>query len=41
MLLLDDAAHRAAMRANFARVRQKLIASGAISPAQAVLDALT
>jgi lipid-A-disaccharide synthase len=41
MLLLDDAAHRAAMRANFARVRQKLIASGAISPAQAVLDTLT
>jgi lipid-A-disaccharide synthase len=41
MLLLDDAAHRAAMRANFARVRQKLIASGAISPAQAVLGALT
>jgi lipid-A-disaccharide synthase len=41
MLLLDDAAHRAAMRANFARVRQKLIASGAISPARAVLGALT
>jgi lipid-A-disaccharide synthase len=40
MLLLDDAAHRAAMRANFARVRQKLIASGAISPAQAVLGVL-
>jgi lipid-A-disaccharide synthase len=40
MLLLDDAAHRAAMRANFARVRQTLIAPGAISPAQAVLGVL-
>jgi lipid-A-disaccharide synthase len=40
MLLLDDAAHRAAMRANFARVREKLLAPGVISPAQAVLDTL-
>ena len=40
MLLLDDAAHRAAMRANFARVRQKLIAPGAISSAHAVLGVL-
>ncbi len=38
--LLDDAAHRAAMRANFVRVREKLLAPGVISPAQAVLDAL-
>jgi hypothetical protein len=41
MLLLDDAAHRAAMRANFGKVREKLIAPGSISPARAVLDALT
>jgi lipid-A-disaccharide synthase len=40
MLLLDDAAHRAAMRANFARIRQKLIAPGAISSAHAVLGVL-
>ncbi len=40
MLLLDDAAHRAAMRANFARVREKLLAPGVISPAQAVLGVL-
>jgi lipid-A-disaccharide synthase len=40
MLLLDDPAHRAAMRANFARVREKLLAPGVISPAQAVLDTL-
>jgi lipid-A-disaccharide synthase len=40
MLLLDDAAHRAAMRANFGKVREKLIAPGAISPAQAVLGVL-
>jgi lipid-A-disaccharide synthase len=40
MLLLDDAAYRAAMRANFGKVRQTLIAPGAISPAQAVLDTL-
>jgi lipid-A-disaccharide synthase len=40
MLLLDDAAHRAAMRANFKTVRGKLLAPGSISPARAVLDAL-
>jgi lipid-A-disaccharide synthase len=40
MLLLDDAAHRAAMRANFGKVREKLIAPGAISSAQAVLGVL-
>jgi lipid-A-disaccharide synthase len=40
MLLLDDAAHRAAMRTNFARIRQKLIAPGAISSAHAVLGVL-
>jgi lipid-A-disaccharide synthase len=40
LLLLDDAAHRAAMRANFARVREKLTAPGAISPARAVLGVL-
>ncbi len=41
MLLLDDAAYRAAMRANFGKVRQTLIAPGAISPAQAVLGVLS
>ena len=40
MLLLDDAAHRAAIRANFGKVREKLIAPGAISSAQAVLGVL-
>lgn len=41
LLLLDDAAYRASMRANFAKVRAKLIAPAAISPAQAVLDVLS
>ena len=40
MLLLDDAACRSAMRANFEKVREKLLAPGAISPARAVLDVL-
>ncbi|MFM8888008.1 MAG: lipid-A-disaccharide synthase, partial [Chthoniobacterales bacterium] len=40
LLLLDDPTYRAAMRANFARVREGLLAPGAISPAQAVIHAL-
>jgi len=40
MLLLDDAAHRASMRANFERVREKLLAPGVISPARAVHEVL-
>ena len=40
MLLLDDAAYRAAMRANFANVRAKLIAPGVISPARVVHEVL-
>ena len=40
LLLLDDASYRSAMRANFARVREKLTAPGAISPARAVLSVL-
>ncbi|MFM8719252.1 MAG: lipid-A-disaccharide synthase, partial [Chthoniobacterales bacterium] len=40
LLLLDDSAYRSAMRANFARVREGLLAPGAISPAQAVIHAL-
>ena len=41
LLLLDDSAYREAMRANFAKVREKLLAPGVISPARAVLDVLT
>ncbi|MFM8718803.1 MAG: lipid-A-disaccharide synthase, partial [Chthoniobacterales bacterium] len=41
LLLLDDAPYRAAMRANFAKVREKLLAPGVISPACAVLDVLS
>jgi lipid-A-disaccharide synthase len=41
MLLLEDAAYRDAMRANFAEVRKKLLAPGVISPAQAVLGVLS
>ena len=41
LLLLDDAAYRSAMRANFGKVREKLTAPGAISPAQAVLGVLS
>jgi len=40
LLLLDDAAHRATMRANFAKVREKLLAPGVISPARAVHEVL-
>jgi lipid-A-disaccharide synthase len=40
LLLLDDASYRSAMRANLARVREKLTAPGAISPARAVLSVL-
>ena len=40
LLLLDDAAYRTAMRANFAKVRQTLLAPGVVSPARAVLDVL-
>jgi lipid-A-disaccharide synthase len=40
LLLLDDAAYRASMRANFKNVRAKLLAPATISPAQAVLGAL-
>ncbi|MFM7375997.1 MAG: lipid-A-disaccharide synthase, partial [Chthoniobacterales bacterium] len=41
LLLLDDPTYRAAMRANFAKVREKLLAPGVISPACAVLDVLS
>ena len=41
LLLLDDAAYRSAMRANFGKVREKLTAPGAISSAQAVLGVLS
>lgn len=40
LLLLDNSTYRATMRANFGKVREKLTAPGAISPAQAVLDTL-
>jgi lipid-A-disaccharide synthase len=38
--LLDDAAYRDRMREDFSKVRAKLIAPAAVSPARAVLDAL-
>jgi lipid-A-disaccharide synthase len=38
--LLDDAAYRSAMRANFATVRNKLVAPVSISPGRAVLEVL-
>ena len=40
MLLLDDPAYRASMRANFAKIREKLITPITVSPARAVLDVL-
>lgn len=39
LLLLDDSAYRASMRANFKNVREKLLAPGTISAARAVLGA--
>lgn len=39
--LLDDPSRRESMLADFAEVRQKLIAPGTISPARAVLEALS
>jgi lipid-A-disaccharide synthase len=41
LLLLDDAAYRHAMRANFKTVHQKLQAPGTISPANAVLSVIS
>lgn len=41
LLLIDDAACRNAMRANFRRVHKKLEAPGTISPAQAVFSAIS
>jgi len=38
--LLDDADYRRSMRADFRSVRDKLFASGTVSPARAVLDVL-
>ena len=40
LLLLDDSAHRSALRTNFAKVREKLLAPGVTSPARAVHEAL-
>ena len=40
LLLIDDAAYRASMRANFAKIREKLVTPATVSPARAVLDVL-
>ena len=40
LLLLDDTSYRATMRADFAKVREKLLAPGVLSPARAVHETL-